>query len=339
MALLDRNRRRISAGPHGCGPAVRARLAILAAVGCLVASGCGEAGSGPNPSVAVTLAASEVTLQAGDSMASVVTIDRSAEGAEVTLSVHGAPPGVTATFDPNPTTGHTSRLVLRVAAATPPGEYALAVHWKSTGGSGERALHLTVAPGTVEVSISPAALVIAQGSSDHVLLRTVGTSTLALTGVPAGVTAAFNRIGLQFLAVRVAPTAPPGLYEVMVHAAGPGGRDSVVLPLTVVANPAGFGISIPGLMVRLYNGTRVSINVSIVRGTESGQIAFSVSDLPAGTTATFTPSVTTGDATTLQLLGATSRPSIPLFLRIVGTGTAGSSTAEVMVYTPRGPAP
>ncbi len=186
------------------------------------------------------------------------------------------------------------------------------------------------------VQLSPAALSVLQGSSANVLVLNAFTSTLTLTGAPNGVTATFGRVSLyQVLAVSVAPTAPPGAYEVVVHAEGSTGRDSVVLPLTVVANLAGFGLSLAPSQLPLPYGDTKSIGVSIVRSTESGPISFSVSNPSLGPSATFDSAATTGNTATVQLYAGASTSSIPHNLRIVGTGASGSSTAEVFVYTPR----
>jgi subtilisin-like proprotein convertase family protein len=83
----------------------------------------------PTQDFAVSMETAEGIVQAGSSTtATVSTVTTLGDPHQVTLSAHGLPSGVTASFDPATiTSGQTSTLTLTTTASTPPGTYAVQV--------------------------------------------------------------------------------------------------------------------------------------------------------------------------------------------------------------------
>ena len=86
----------------------------------------------------------------------------------VTLSLGGAPAGVTGSFNPAAPTGTSSTLTVSVEAAVAPGVYNLTVDGTGTPGNRSTALTLTVsAAADYTLSLAPAALTIDQGADGN----------------------------------------------------------------------------------------------------------------------------------------------------------------------------
>src|SRR5207302_1633834 len=79
------------------------------------------------PGYALAVAPAALTIGQGATGSTTVTITRTNFSGAVTLSVGGAPAGVTGSFDPAAPTGTSSTLTLSVGAAVAPGVYNLTV--------------------------------------------------------------------------------------------------------------------------------------------------------------------------------------------------------------------
>jgi len=91
---------------------------------------------------------SAVTILPGASGTTTVTLTRTNFTGAVTLSVSGAPGGVTSSFSPSAPTGTSSTLTLNVGSAVTPGDYPLTVTGTGTGIGGTRSTRLTLTVGT-----------------------------------------------------------------------------------------------------------------------------------------------------------------------------------------------
>ena len=218
-------------------------LTLLA--GFALLAGCSDSGgTGTTPDYTITLAPSTLSVVPGAQDVSTVTINRTDFAGDVTLSLSGAPIGVTASFDPVITAGTTSTLTLTVGGTTAPGNYNMAVRGAASIGDRSRQLALTVAdpPPSFSLSLAPSELTIAQGNSNGsgvIITRTdfTGAVTLGLTGAPAGVTWTFDPVAPtgvgSTLTITVGAATPPGVYDITVSGTGSVGNDSAVLILTV----------------------------------------------------------------------------------------------------------
>src|SRR5206468_4061078 len=119
------------------------------------------------PDYALSLTPAALTITQGATGTATVTITRTNFTGAVTLSLGGAPAGVTGAFNPAAPTGTSSTLTVSVGAAVAPGVYNLTVDGTATAGNRSTPLTLTVTAPAPDytLSVSPAALTISQGAS------------------------------------------------------------------------------------------------------------------------------------------------------------------------------
>jgi hypothetical protein len=149
-----------------------------------------------------TLAVAPVSITQGAQGPTQVTITRVNFTAGVTLTLEGAPAGVTGGFDPTPATGAASTLTLTVGGSVPAAQYTLTVRGASAGQTDRTATFtLTVTPfvaiGSYALSVIPTSgLLVATGSGGSAFVVNVnrtggftGPVTLAATGLLGSLTA------------------------------------------------------------------------------------------------------------------------------------------------------
>lgn len=137
----------------------RLSRALLCFAGVAIAAGCSKddvTTPDNNPkSFTLALASTALTVSAGGHTTTGVTITPMNGAGPVTLSVEGAPTGLTAAFDPSPATT-ASALTVTTVAALAPGSYNLTVRGVSIG-STDQTVPFTVnvvSAGTGSVSVS-----------------------------------------------------------------------------------------------------------------------------------------------------------------------------------------
>src|SRR5207249_2381834 len=152
---------------------MRSGLGLVAGVA--VAVGCGtKESTGPAADYTLSLAPAALTIVQGSTGNTTVTITRTNFTDAVTLSLGGAPTGVTGSFNPAAPTGTSATLTVSVGATVAPGVYNLTVDGTGAPGNRSTPLALTVsAAPDYTLSLTPAALTIAQGAT--------GTTTLTIT--------------------------------------------------------------------------------------------------------------------------------------------------------------
>jgi hypothetical protein len=182
-----------------------------------------------------------------------VIINRVEYLGEVTFAVaSGLPAGVTATFSA-PTPGANSTGVqFAIGAATTPGTYTAELRATGTGISpATLSVPFTVlGPGSIVAGVSrPIVSILQNGSglTSVTVARTnfTGSVTLALSGLPAGVTGTFdtNPIGTNgaTLNFSAGPTVVPGTYPLTITATAPGVASGVVVMTLIVSAPTSGG--------------------------------------------------------------------------------------------------
>src|SRR5947208_3440350 len=248
------------------------------------------------PDYALSVAPAALTIGQGATGSTTVTITRTNFSGAVTLSVGGAPAGVTGSFDPAAPTGASSTLTLSVGAAVAPGVYNLTVDGTGTAGNRSTSLTLTVsATPDYALSLSPAALTIVQGmtgTTTVTITRTnfTGAVTLSLGSAPSGVTGSFNPTAptgtSSTLTVSVGAAVASGVYDLTVDGTGTPGNRSTPLTLTVGAHATGSLVN-----GRTYSGT-ISVPGDLdtwtFTATQGDYIALSVGTVTQ-TTAHFAP--------------------------------------------------
>ena len=258
----------------------------------------------------------------------------------VALSVSGLPSGVTALWTPNPTTG-TSTLTLSASNSAPAGQYNLTI----TGTSGSTKATTTLALGIYAPSFTLAtysSVSLGQGTSGTAYFYITpqygftGNVTMSVSGLPSGVTASFSpnpASTSSVLTLTASSTAAPGQYQLTIT--GTSGTQTQTATLNV-------GVYAPSFTLTSYAGVTVGQGTSstgYVYVTPqygfSGTVTLSVSGLPSGVTASFTPNPTTGTST--LTVNASSTAAIGQYTLTV-TGTSGTQTVTssltLGVYTP-----
>jgi hypothetical protein len=194
-------------------------------------------------------------------------------------------------------------------------------------------------PNNFSIPTKPSSLSVVTGAS---VQTTIGTAlisgspeaiALSASGLPSGATAAFNPAsvttgGSSTLTISAGASVPAATYSFTVTGTSPSATHSVTVKLTVTAGspPSNdFSMSASPSSVSVVQGAAgtSSIGTTVVSGSAES-IALSISGLPTGVTAGFSPtSVTAGGSSTLTLtVGSTAAPgTYPLTI----TGTAPSA--------------
>ncbi len=320
-------------------------LAGLAAVG--VVAGCGKGsstGTGNNYTISLSLGSSSGSIAQGSSSQFNATVTRGGGyTGDVSLTVAGAPTGVTAAVSGLQTNGTTTTgtVTIAVGASAAVGPYALTVQASGNGVTDNfQVFTLTVtAAGTASINVSAAAVSALQGtsaSSTITVSRSNFTGTVALTAenLPSGVTVTFNPAavtGTTSTATVVVPGAlAVGNYNVTVRATGTGVSDATAtLALTVTA-AAGFTLSPSPASVSMAQGANGTSTINITRtGGFSSSVGFNASGLPSGVTASFNPTSTAGNSTTLTLAAASN--ATPGTYTVTVTGTYSTLSMQTTV--------
>jgi uncharacterized membrane protein len=204
-----------------------------------------------------------------------------------------------------------------------------------TSGNLTATTNVTLGVHTPGFTLSGGALDIGQGNSgtSYVFVNPqygfTGSVTLSVTGLPSGVTYLWNpnpTSGSSMLTLTASSTAPAGQYTLTVT----GKSGSLTATTTVI-----LGVHVPtftlwgGGSVSIGQGTTATSYVGV--GGQygfTGSVTLSVSGLPSGVTASFSPNPTTGNST-LSFSASASAKIGQYSLTI--TGTCGSQTATTLV--------
>lgn len=226
----------------------------------LATAACSESTStGPLPSIGLSVSPGTVTLEQGASGAVTAQLTRGGEyeGA-VSLTVSGAPTGVTVTADPSSLSGATtsSTISIAVAESASPGNYPLTVQAAGAGVDAATAsvtLTVTERPaGSFTIRVSPAAVSITQGMSASTEVQVTRTNfdgnvTFAATNLPAGVTASFaptsTTANTSAVTLQASAGATPGTYTVTFTGTSGTEVETADLGLTVVEAASGTDVS------------------------------------------------------------------------------------------------
>jgi cellulose 1,4-beta-cellobiosidase len=181
-----------------------------------------------SPSFTIAPATSALTVTQGSSIADTITVAGAGGFAgSVMLAVSGLPTGVTATFGTNPTTG-SSVLTLTTGSAAATGTFTLTITGTSGALTASSAVSLTIS--TIQtpsftLAAASATLSVTEGSAITDTLTVMdaggfaGSVTLAASGLPSGVGAAFSAnptTGASVLTLTASSTATAGTSNVII---------------------------------------------------------------------------------------------------------------------------
>ena len=252
----------------------------------------------------------------------------------VTLSLSGAPTGVSGSFSPNPVTaGASSTLTLIVSGSAALGSSTVTV--TGTGNGSPPAVHttpvnLTVTTNDFGLSASPGSVSVVGGSSGTTMINTTVVSgaaqpvTLSLSGAPTGVSGSFSPNPVtagasSTLTLIVSGSAALGSSTVTVTGTGNGSPPAVhTTPVNLTVTTNDFGLSASPGSVSVVGGSSgtTMINTTVVSGAAQ-PVTLSLSGAPTGVSGSFSPNpVTAGASSTLTLI-------------VSGSAALGSSTVTV----------
>ncbi len=191
------------------------------------------------------------------------------------------------------------------------------------------------------ISASPASLSVAQGAQGTSTISTAPVSgsaetvTFSISGLPSGVTAAFNPSsvtagGTSTLTLTVGSGVTTGAYSLTITGTAPSATQSTTLGLTVTAPATGdFSLTASPSSRSIKRGQSTNYTITITdSGVFSGTVGFTVSGLPSGVGGTFSPTSTTTSST---LYITTSRSANSGTYTLTITGTSGSLIHTVAV--------
>jgi len=248
----------------------------------------------------------------------------------VALSVAGLPAGVTASFSPNPTTGMATMTLNATSTATL-GQYTLTL--TGTSGTQTATTNITLGVYVPAFSIySGGGLALGTGASASTYVNITpqygftGNVTLSALNLPNGVTASFspnptkNNSTITLYATSAAAT---GQYTFTIM--GTSGTVTATTTMSVTVSVPTFTLSGPySLTIGQGSSANSYVYVNGQYGF-AGSVNLSISGLPSGVTATFSPSSTTGSSTILFNVAANAPAGTST---VTLTGTSGSQTVS-----------
>jgi hypothetical protein len=193
-------------------------------------------------------------------------------------------------------------------------------------------------PSDFSVSVNPTNVSVAAGSNATATVSTTVTSgssesvALSASGLPSGVTASFNPSlvnsgSSSTLTFTASSSTTPGNYGITITGTGSTGTHTATLTLSVTAaaqNDFSLSVSPASGSVTAGSGTSATVSTATTSGSAQS-VSLGVSGVPAGVTASFSPtSVTSGGSSTLTI--ATSSSSAPGTYTLTITGTGSSAT-------------
>lgn len=189
---------------------------------------------------------------------------------------------------------------------------------------------------TFSVQVSPASQSVVRGSavSYTVTLTSqngfAGTVAMSASALPSSSTAGFSAANLNVaaggnatttLTVSTTASTPVGTYSPQIQGTSGKTTASTTAGLTVNYPLSGsFSLSSAPASLSISPGSSGAYSLAISWTNLTGPISFSLSGLPQGVTASFSPNPATGNTTTLQVTASPSAPAGSWTLYIVGSG-------------------
>ena len=257
----------------------------------------------------------------------------------VSLSAGNLPSGVQANFSPNSVnaTGTVS-VSFFVQSGTAAGTSNVTL----TGTDGTISHSVTLAltiPGTATPSFTIApttsALTVVQGSHTTDTLTILpaggftGSVTLAASGLPSGVTAAFGTnptTGSSLLTLTASSAAAAGTSTLTITGTSGSLTASTNISLTVnTTQTPGFTLATSASSVSLTQGASTTETIAVMdTGGFTGNVTLAISGLPAGVSAVFGTNPTTGSSVLTLTASSSATPGTS---NVTLTGTSGTLTA------------
>jgi hypothetical protein len=275
------------------------------------------------PAYTLSVSPSSVSVVQGSTATSTITIaPLNGFKGSVTFSTTGLPAGVTAAFSPNPATA-TSTATFTASATATTGAATVTITGTSGSTKQTTTIALTVKPApNFTISDSPASLTITQlqtGKSTITITPENGFTsgvTLSASGLPKGVTASFSNnpaTTTSTMTLSVSATAATGSSTITISGTSGSLTHTATIALTV---KAGLGlVADPNKLSIVQGSTGTS---TIILDPDNGLVNLSISGLPSGVTASFSPNPAISNSL--------------LTLNVSTTATEGTFTLTVTGY-------
>jgi uncharacterized membrane protein len=333
-------------------------LTVTASGGGVTSSFTRQLTVAPPPDFTLTPSSIAVTMQQGGTIA--VTISSSHQGsfsAPVAFSIRGLPSYIAASFSSTtisaPGDGSTTLTFTSDPKNNATGSFAAYVTAVGSWITKTIPVTVTITKFTgFYLSTTSNALAIQQSTSASLKLTTVLTGgfnsaiqfSIPASGagsLPSGVTATFSPqklaapgAGSTTVTFNVGASVTPGTYSYTVM--GTGGNKTASVPLILVVNPKPtFALQVPSTasVTRGSTGT-ITVQTSSTSGFKS-PVSLSVSGLPKGVTAAFTPSTISSGAGQSSLKFTSTSTSAAGSTRVtvtaIGGGVTQSSTVTITI--------
>jgi hypothetical protein len=282
-----------------------------------------------------------VTLVQGATATSTITVSRlNGFASAVSFTIMGLPAGVAAAFNPATTAGTTSIVTLTATASAALGSTAVAITGTGGGLTRTATITLTVVPAPdFALTATPAAVTVVEGATATTTIAVARLNgfaagvALTASGLPTGVTAAFNpptATGASAVLTFTAdPAAALGTATVTVTGTGGGLTRTTTVALTVAPAPDFTLTASPAsVTVAIGDSATTTITINPLNGF-ADSVGFTASGLPTGVTATFAPAATTGPSTLLTFTADDSATAGDSTITVTGTDGALVRTVTV----------
>ena len=201
--------------------------------------------------------------------------------------------------------------------------------------------------GSIQVTVNPASLPLQQGQNGVVnvaLTRSGGFNgvvSLAVTGLPAGITASITPTQLSgtttsaSVAVAVGAAVTPATHTATVTATATGVNPATVtFDLTVAPTPD-YTLTVTPAALPIAAGASNTTTVNIARTNFTGGVALALLNPPAGITGAFnpTPSTTNTSALTVSVAANVAAGAYPLTIQGTATGPGVKTTTLALTVT------
>ncbi|MCC6243505.1 MAG: hypothetical protein IT353_11740 [Gemmatimonadaceae bacterium] len=273
----------------------------------------------------ITLAATPAAriVFAGDTALYDLAFTRNMPGiGAIGITTTGVPSGTTVITTPAAIIGTSAQLAFVTTSNTPPGTYTVGV--TATAGTivKQTSVTLTVNPAPdFSMIASPNTFTVVRGgsvSSTVLITRTgnVGAVQLGTAPLPTGFTATFTAGSTNAngsVTIGVGASVAAGFYTIDVTGVAVGRTRTARIGITVLsAPPPSVTVTVATPQVVLTPGATAIVPIRLTRtGTAIGQLVeLRVNGIPPGGNVRISPTVTTGDTATLQIIGGTPGQSI-----------------------------
>jgi hypothetical protein len=285
--------------------------------------------------------ASSLSLTQGGSATDTITVtDTGGFTGSVAFTATGLPSGVTASFSPASSTS-ASVLTLTASSTATTGAATLTITGTSGSTTAKTTIALTVNPLTAPgftLTPSAASLSVAQGKTgaDTITVTDAGgftgSVTLAASGLPTGVTAAFATnptTGTSVLTFTASSTAAAGSSTVTITGTSGSTTAKTTIALTITTSTPSFTLAPSAATLPVTQGKTATDTITVTGANGfTGSVTLAASGLPTGVTAAFAtnPTTATSVLTFTASAAATAGTST-----VTVTGTSGSTIATTTI--------